>query len=56
MHDAPLRILEIGLGCGMPQEWGGTGNSLKLWRALFPRAAVTFIEYRADCAKEFRGF
>jgi hypothetical protein len=53
-EDTPLRILEIGLGCGMPQEWGGTGNSLKLWRALFPRAAVSFIEYHANCAKEFQ--
>ena len=29
-ESTPLRILEIGLGCGLPTVWGGTGNSLKV--------------------------
>lgn len=53
-EDTPLRILEIGLGCGTPQEWGGVGNSLQLWKRLFPHAAVSFIEVDAPCADKFR--
>ncbi|KAL4448222.1 hypothetical protein ABPG75_005441 [Micractinium tetrahymenae] len=49
-----LRILEIGLGCDMPEEWGGVGNSLLLWRRLFPRAAISFIEIDAQCAEKLR--
>ncbi|PSC75746.1 hard-surface induced 5 [Micractinium conductrix] len=52
--DYPLRILEIGLGCDMPKDWGGVGNSLRLWQRLFPKAQISFIEGDGACAEKFR--
>jgi hypothetical protein len=46
----PLRILEIGLGCGMPY---GVGASYDLWLEYFPNAEIFFIEFDEECAKPF---
>ncbi|EFN52338.1 hypothetical protein CHLNCDRAFT_139158 [Chlorella variabilis] len=49
----PLRLLEIGLGYGMPPPHVA-GSSLQLWRAYFPNAAISFIELHEGTAEEFR--
>lgn len=47
-----IKILEIGLGCGMP--WGA-GHSVSLWAELLPRATYYSIEFDRECAETFRG-
>ena len=47
-----IKLLEIGLGCGMP--WGA-GHSVSLWRELLPRATYFSIEFDRECAENFRG-
>ena len=52
----PLRLLEIGLGCGMPYNAGGPvaeGHSIPLWLAFLPRANISIFEYKADAARAF---
>ena len=39
---APLRLLEIGLGCLMPE---GPGRSIPIWRRFLPCARVSVIEF-----------
>jgi hypothetical protein len=55
-----LRVLEIGLGCGMPYRGinGGyaattEGHSVPLWLAFLPHANLTVMEYDAKCAAAF---
>lgn len=48
----PVRMLEIGLGCGMPN---GPGRSIPLWRRFLPCAELHMIEFREECAEKFRG-
>ncbi len=45
---APMKMLEIGLGCDM---WYGPGASVRLWRTLFPRAEIWEAELDAQCVK-----
>lgn len=47
-----IKLLEIGLGCGMP--WGA-GRSVSLWKELLPKAVYHSIEYDGACAETFRG-
>jgi hypothetical protein len=51
---APLRMLEIGLGCGMPQ---GPGGGVAVFRALLPPPAVHLdlhvFEFGASCALDW---
>lgn len=46
----PTRILEVGLGCGMPN---GPGESVAVWTAIFPAAHVWMAEYDEDCARKY---
>lgn len=46
-----IKLLEIGLGCGMP--WGA-GHSVSLWKELLPRATYYSIEYDRNCGETFR--
>ena len=45
------RLLEIGLGCRMPE---GAGRSIPLWRRFLPCASVSILEFEVDCAERFR--
>ena len=47
----PTRLLEIGLGCLMPQ---GAGRSIPIWRRFLPCASVSILDYAAECAEPFR--
>jgi hypothetical protein len=49
---APLRLLEIGLGCHMP---AGPGRSIPIWRRFLPCARVSIIEFEGACAEPYRG-
>lgn len=51
MHNEPVIMLEIGLGCSMSY---GPGKSLKMWRSLFPYGRISFMEYNAPCAEKHR--
>jgi hypothetical protein len=45
-QEHPMKILEIGLGCGMDY---GPGASVKLWRTMFPNAEIWEAEYQKQC-------
>ena len=51
LRHRPIKLLEIGLGCGMP--WGA-GHSVSLWRELLPQATYYSIEFDRVCAEGFR--
>ncbi|GAB4818003.1 hypothetical protein N2152v2_005049 [Parachlorella kessleri] len=51
LRDEPIKLLEIGLGCNM---FYGPGKSLELWRKLFPKAQISFVEYDVTCAKKYK--
>jgi len=44
----PIKMLEIGLGCGMNY---GSGGSILLWRAYFPSVEIHILEYDRPCAE-----
>ncbi len=45
----PVRLLEIGLGCGMPL---GAGASAETWREyLGSEADIHFLEFNETCGK-----
>jgi len=46
-----VKLLEIGLGCGMPY---GAGASIPLWKGLLPRADVWIAEFNVACVHKFR--
>lgn len=49
-----VRMLEIGLGCGMPE---GPGGSLRMWRTLIQEPLVLdlhFMEFAEDCGRKFQ--
>lgn len=52
LRHKPVKMLEIGLGCGMPY---GPGKSLDLWDRYLthPNSSIFFIEYDEVCAKEW---
>lgn len=50
LRNNPLRMLEIGLGCNMPQ---GPGASIGLWKRYLPCAHLSMLEYAEKCAKDF---
>jgi hypothetical protein len=47
----PLKMLEIGLGCGMSY---GPGASYYLWLEYFPLAEIYFIEIDGECAEKWK--
>ena len=49
-RDKPLKMLEIGLGCGMSY---GPGVSYYTWLEYFPYVDLYYIEYDAACAKKW---
>jgi hypothetical protein len=52
-EERTIRMLEIGLGCGMPE---GPGGSLRMWRTLIKEPLVLdlhFMEYAEPCGKKF---
>jgi hypothetical protein len=49
LRGAP-RIMEIGLGCFMPN---GPGGSAKMWRSLFPMSSIHIFEYLEICGREW---
>ena len=46
-----IRMLEIGLGCNMPN---GPGKSVLVWREYIPNVKLSVLEYDANCAQQFR--
>lgn len=53
-EERTVRMLEIGLGCGMPQ---GPGGSLHMWRTLFQAPLVLdlhMMEFAEDCGRKFQ--
>lgn len=44
-----MKMLEIGLGCTV--KWGA-GESVSLWRTLFPNADLWEAEFDAECVKD----
>ena len=49
---APIKFLEIGLGCGMQYAEGG---SHRLWRKyLAPGSQIFIAEFNKDCAENYR--
>lgn len=48
IKDRPLRLLEIGLGCGM---LGGEGGSVELWERYLPRVELWILEFQAQCGR-----
>lgn len=44
------RILELGLGCGMP---GGPGGSALTWESIFPLSNISFLEYDRKCGEKW---
>lgn len=54
---AKLRVLEIGLGCGMEANNARVGGSIHVWRTLFPpplELQLVVMEYNASCAAHFQ--
>jgi len=52
-EERTIRVLEIGLGCGMPN---GPGGSLRMWRTLIQEPLVLdlhIMEFAEDCGKKF---
>lgn len=49
--DKPLKLLEIGLGCGMGY---GPGASAAIWPKLFPNAEIFFVEVDGECVKKWQ--
>jgi len=51
-RNTSVRLLEIGLGCGMPL---GIGASALTWREYFgERADIHFIEFDEQCAENWK--
>ena len=51
-RNTPIRLLEIGLGCGMKPV--GAGASAQTWREyLGPEADLHMIEYNSKCGKKW---
>ncbi|KAG7674290.1 hypothetical protein Ndes2526B_g03933 [Nannochloris sp. 'desiccata'] len=48
--DRPMKLLEIGLGCGMSY---GPGASSLVWPELFPNGKIWFAEYEESCIKNY---
>ena len=51
LRTTPMRLLEIGLGCGMPN---GAGKSIPLWRSFLPCTELKMLEFDGKCAEGFR--
>lgn len=50
-RSSPVRMLEIGLGCGMSY---GPGHSIGVWKDYFPQISSLYIvEYDGGCAAPF---
>ena len=49
LRDRAMRVLEIGLGCGMPVE----GASIPLWRRYLPCASLFMMELHGDCLQKW---
>ncbi|KAK6223529.1 hard-surface induced protein [Colletotrichum tabaci] len=47
-RDKPVRMIEIGLGCGMSY---GPGASYKTWMKYFPHVDLNIVEYDETCGK-----
>ncbi|GJC78813.1 8-demethyl-8-alpha-L-rhamnosyl tetracenomycin-C 2'-O-methyltransferase [Colletotrichum liriopes] len=45
-RDEPVRMVEIGLGCGMPY---GPGASYPIWTKYFPKIELYIVEYDENC-------
>lgn len=45
-----FKMLEIGLGCGMPE---GVGLGIPMWRDYLPCVQLYYLEYDAPCAARF---
>ncbi|GKT44357.1 8-demethyl-8-(2-methoxy-alpha-L-rhamnosyl)-tetracenomycin-C 3'-O-methyltransferase [Colletotrichum spaethianum] len=45
-RDRPVRMIEIGLGCGMPY---GPGASYPIWTTYFPKIELNIVEYDERC-------
>ena len=50
-HQTHLKMLEIGLGCGMSY---GAGASARLWRKVLPKAELWEAEVDASCVNKHR--
>ncbi|KAJ0164485.1 8-demethyl-8-alpha-L-rhamnosyl tetracenomycin-C 2'-O-methyltransferase [Colletotrichum tanaceti] len=47
-RDGPVRMIEIGLGCGMPY---GPGASYRTWIKYFQHVDLNIVEYDETCGK-----
>jgi hypothetical protein len=52
LRDRPIKMLEIGLGCGMSY---GPGGSIPVWKDFFgDQLTLHMVEYDGTCAEPFR--
>lgn len=50
-RNTAVRLLEIGLGCGMER---GVGASARTWREYFgPKANIHFLEFNETCGRRW---